>query len=647
MVQLTINGKQIEAAEGTTVLQAARQNGIEIPTLCDHPAVKPFGGCRLCIVEIQGWRAPVASCTLPVSNGLVIETETEKLKASRKFILDMLFSERNHFCPFCQVSGGDCELQNAAYGEGMTTWDFPPLWKKFEVDASHADLVLDHNRCILCRRCIRACSDLVGNFTLTASERGSATLITADYGLPLGQSSCVSCGMCAQVCPTGAIIDRASAYKGHRKNWEATQSTCVGCSVGCTVTLWTRDNQLTRIEGDWDAALNQGLVCEKGRFEPMKETRKRITTPMIRKDGKLQSATWEEAISVVASNLSALKGLNGHGVAALASTRLPAEALFAFKQLFADGLGSGMVTSIEEGLPTSGASKLAEALGCPFESRLDALKDTDMALAIGVDMVKSHQVAGFLVKRLLPAEVPLAVIDPGENLMKTIAHVVIEPEAGQDAVAIEAVRQYIKNLAAGCAAEASNNIEYLGEALYAAKRPVIVYGKGVAAQSDLKTLRSLFGLVEDLRALGKDAAVLGVKGEANSLAAAQYGLDQVFAINGQQAVFLALGDDFPTQRLVKRIEQTPFKVVSAAYASAATEMADVVLPAAAWSEQNGHYLNLDGRLQTAKAVVSAPSGVPTTSETLAQLAASLNLAVSDEWKPALLKRVSPVALDLN
>ena len=149
MVQITINGKQIEVPEGTTVLRAAETAGINIPRLCDHKELTPYGGCRLCIVEVQGVRVPMASCTLPVSNGMVVNTETEALKKSRKFVLSMLFSERNHFCPFCQVSGGDCELQNAAYAEEMTHWPIQPGWDNFVVDTSHPYFVLDNNRCIL------------------------------------------------------------------------------------------------------------------------------------------------------------------------------------------------------------------------------------------------------------------------------------------------------------------------------------------------------------------------------------------------------------------------------------------------------------------------------------------------------------------
>ena len=166
MINFTLNNLELEVPDGTTVLQAARANGITIPTLCDHPDLTPYGGCRLCVVEVEGFRTIQASCTLPAGNGMVVHTNTPALQESRQFVLSMLFSERNHFCPFCQVSGGDCELQNSAYDQGMTHWPIQPQWNTFPVDTSHPYYVLDNNRCILCRRCVRACGEMVGNFTL-------------------------------------------------------------------------------------------------------------------------------------------------------------------------------------------------------------------------------------------------------------------------------------------------------------------------------------------------------------------------------------------------------------------------------------------------------------------------------------------------
>ena len=247
MITVTIDGKQLQVPEGTTVLRAAQSAGIDIPTLCDHPHLTPYGGCRLCLVEVEGARTLQPSCTLPVSNNMVVKTDTKKVKDARSFVLTLIFSERNHFCPYCQVSGGDCELQNAAYGEGMTHWALQPNWQPYPMDASHPYLIMENNRCILCRRCVRACGELVGNYTLGFEERGARSILVADTGVPLGESTCVSCGVCAQVCPTGAIIDRWSAYRGHDEQIDKTQTICVGCSVGCGIEVFTRNNNLVRI----------------------------------------------------------------------------------------------------------------------------------------------------------------------------------------------------------------------------------------------------------------------------------------------------------------------------------------------------------------------------------------------------------------
>jgi formate dehydrogenase major subunit len=257
----------------------------------------------------------------------------------------MLFSERNHFCPYCQVSGGDCELQNAAYAEGMDHWPLQPNWQPFGMDASHPYIILEHNRCILCRRCVRACSELVGNHTLGFEERGAKSFLVADLGTPLGESSCVSCGTCVQICPTGALIDRWSAYRGRETQVDSTRSICLGCSVGCGINILTRDGSLVRIEGDWDAKLNDGVICKTGRFLPMSDQHDRITTPLVRKDGKLKAATWEEAFNVITTKMKPLTGKPDDGVAAVASTRLPVEALATFRQVFVSGMKSNMVTT--------------------------------------------------------------------------------------------------------------------------------------------------------------------------------------------------------------------------------------------------------------------------------------------------------------
>jgi len=655
-MKVTINDKTIEVPQGTTVLKAARAAGIEIPTLCDHEALEPYGGCRLCLVEVQGARTLQPSCTLPVNDGMVVKTESEKISQARKFVLTLLFSERNHFCPYCQVSGGDCELQNAALHEGMGNWPLSPNWQRYPVDASHDYFVIDHNRCILCRRCVRACGELVGNFTLGFEERGAKSFLVADFGIPIGESSCVSCGTCVQVCPTGAIIDRASAYRGKTKDVEHHDSICVGCSVGCGVDVITRNNAIDRIEGNWSAAVNGGVLCKVGRFLPVDEKRERITKPLVRKGDALQPATWEEALETIASHLKPLKGKDGNGVAAMASTRLPAEALYAFKDLFSRGLGSETVTSTEEGVPTAMSASLADELGGPFEGHLGSLQSADCILNIGVNLADNHEVVGFFVKRILPAGVKLITVDPESNPLEPQADLFVHPRVGSDAELVAGISAAILKL--GLAKKASSlpvaeslakavektgisaeSIESVAAMLAAAKRPAIVFGKGITGQSSsaaLKALVELAGLV--------GATLISTKGQANSVAATQYHLDKPLQANGHQAAFILMADDMPTKRLIQKVENVSFLAVQSSYTSQLTAIADVVLPAANWAEQEGHFVNLEGRVQLANQTITPPEGTWTAEEALAALAERLGLKIEGDWQVELKKRASAVAI---
>ncbi len=595
MVNLKIDGVDVSVPEGTTVLRAAQAAGLTIPTLCDHKELTPYGGCRLCLVEVEGARTLQPSCTLPAGNGMVVLTNTPKVRDARKFVLTLIFSERNHFCMYCPVSGGDCELQNSAYGEGMTHWPLQPNWQPFPLDASHPDFVLDNNRCILCRRCIRACGELVGNFTLGVEERGASTLLIADLGVPLGESSCISCGVCLQVCPTGSLIERAGVYMGRNKDVQRVKSVCAGCSVGCGIELVVRDNRLLRIEGDWDAGANDGLLCQAGRFEPLKDERERLTTPLVRKNGALKAATWDEALDTVAARLKPLAGQNGTGIAALTSPRLPAEALYQFEQLFGRALKGQMVASLEP---------LAQT---PLQANsLDALKHADCVIVAGADLLAQHQVAGFYIKRALPKGAKLIVVDGSDNGLAAIADCALTAAKGAEAATLAALMSdpTAAKLIAGAA------------------KPVIVVG---AAYMD-----AALALAATLK-----AAVVNAQGQANSMAAAAYRLNQAFEPKGRRAVYLALGDEKVLPSLAQQVEGAPFIAVQASYVSQVTAMADVVLPVEMWAEQEGHYLNLDGRLQEAHRGINPPADVWSNARVFDALAERLGAKMNADWQKGL------------
>ncbi len=648
MATITINGKQLEVPDGTTVLRAAQANGIDIPTLCDHPHLTPYGGCRLCLVEVEGARTLQPSCTLPISNNMVIKTDTKKVLDARKFVLTLIFSERNHFCPYCQVSGGDCELQNAAYGEGMTHWPLSPNYQPYPMDASHPYIIMENNRCILCRRCVRACGELAGNYTLGFEERGANSILVADTGVPLGESTCVSCGACVQVCPTGALIDRWSAYRGRETQVDVTTTVCVGCSVGCSVNVLTRDNALVRIEGDWDGAVNEGVLCEVGRFEPMKVNCERIATPLIRKNGALKAATWDEALTAIATQLKPLSGKGADGVAAVVSTRQPVEAIYGFKQLFADKLGGDLVTTTEEGAFTAAAATFADSISKSFEGNLTELQNAGAVMVVDTDLVKDHQVAGFFIKRKLAAGTNLLVIDRQDNGLNKHANKVLKTAKGGNPDTFKAIiaavvklglakgKTAIKatDLDALAAATGLKTDDYLDAAfvLTSAEQPVLVYQNG----ADLAGLKELADVV--------NAKLISVKGEANSLAASQLHLDKTLKVNGQKAAFFALGDDDASQKSIKEFEKVPFKVVLATYASALTGVADVVLPSTNWLEQEGHYINLEGKIQQAKQAIKPVAETWTTLQTVTALADKMGLKLNEDWSKEVHQRASMVEI---
>lgn len=636
MINLTIDGKVIEVSEGTTVLNAARKTGIEIPTLCDHPELTPYGGCRLCLVEVSGARTLQPSCTLPVSNGMVVKTDTEKTRAARLFILTMIFSERNHFCPFCQVSGGDCELQNAAYHEGMTHWPLQPNWNSYPMDASHPYIIVENNRCILCRRCVRACGELVGNFTLGFVERGARSMLVADLGVPLGTSSCISCGACVQVCPTGSLIDRWSAYKGRETEVDHTKTVCTGCSIGCGVDVLTRDNNLMRIEGDWEAEINQGVLCKVGRFYPLDEKRERLHTPLIRKNGALKAATWEDAIDLVSEKMKPLAGKADKGIAAIVSSKLSAETLYRFKGLFVNGLGSSVATSLEEGAYTSAASSIASKLGKSFEGSLVKLAESDCIVSFGADLVTHHEVAGFMAKRNIPNGTKIIVVDSNQNELAKWAEVALKPSKGISESFLNELMAAKIQIDSGKVKE-NDPVSQVLRLITKAAKPIFVVDKSI----DAKTLSAL---VEFAGMVG--AEIVNLKSGANSLAAAQYQLDRPFKVTEQQIGYFILGDEEPTKQLVKEAEKITFKVVQASYTSPLSVNADVVFPVTNCFEEEGHFVNFEGKVQQSHKSLNPQEGVWTNVAVLEAISKKLALKTKSDWKEALTKQISPVALQI-
>jgi formate dehydrogenase major subunit len=420
-----------------------------------------------------------------------------------------------------------------------------------------------------------------------------------------------------------------------------------------------RDNRIVRIEGDYDGSVNRGVLCEVGRYNAVNETRKRITKPMVKKNDKLEPVSWEEALKTVSTKLAPLAS-DKDGIAAIASTRLSAETLTAFKDLFA---GSQVVTSLEEGMPSASVMKFAEKQGT-FEGKLDVLRTADTVMCIGANAGNTHMVAGFMFKRNMPKGTRVINIDPGEDVLDDIASISIKNKPGSDLTLILGLQAIIvkeglerRPLSIGDVdGRIEDAVRTTGiplEKLTQAARmlansitPVILFGKGITAQRDECLVEELYKLAVLVGAIDQERnGLLSVKGLTNSTTAALLGLDQVFELNGQKAVYVAIGDDKVSPSFLERVSKAPYLVVQASFESKLTEQADVVLPVTVWSEQEGTYINLDGRIQKTTRVINAPETVRDNLTVISELAAQMNISLQSNWKEAILARKSSVALN--
>ncbi|MFP4343900.1 MAG: molybdopterin-dependent oxidoreductase [Anaerolineales bacterium] len=560
-VELTINGQAVTAKSGQTILEAAREAGIEIPTLCEHPALSDWGACRMCLVEVEGMRGLQTSCTCPVSDGMEVRTKNEHIDNVRRFVLELLFSERNHYCMYCQMSG-DCELQDLAYEHGLDHFTYPRPYERLEVDASRKYFIMDHNRCILCSRCIRACSEIAANHTLNLRNRGAESMVVADLDVPFGDSSCIECGTCLQVCPTGALIDARSAYGGREKDVTHTTTTCIQCGVGCTLDVVTRYDRLLRVDGVWDSEPNRGLLCVRGRFEPLYEKRQRLTAPLVRKDGALKETGWDEALSLVAEKLQAGKVL---GLAGCANSN---EALEAFAALMEKvDAGAGRVE------PT------APELGYGERAQIRDILDADYIVVAGADPLEEQKVVGYFIKRAADQGATVALITEDENGLEPYAELNVDyTEAGK---VVEAALQ--------------------------AEKPVVVYSVDLQDEA-----------IEALEPLADKARFLALAPASNGPGARAAGLEPM-ELDDADVVYLMLGERTDDEVLLEELNGA-FTIVQGSYASPLTERADVVLPAPLWYERSGHITNLEGQVKALTPVLEMPEDVRDETSVLETLA---------------------------
>jgi NADH-quinone oxidoreductase chain G len=399
MVTLTVDGVQVSVPPGTMILDAAAKAGIKIPTLCNNKRLLPFGACRMCVVQQKGRRGFLMACFNPVRNGMEILANTPEIIKARRTQLQLILISHPLDCPVCDA-GGHCDLQNLVYEYGVADNPFKGPKADLPVDYLSPFIERNLNRCILCGMCVRICGEVVGADELSFVGRGCTTKVTTDFDRPL---NCEFCGQCISVCPVGALNDRIFLHKARVWDLKEIRTVCAYCGVGCTLLLATKDDRVMRVRAEEDLGLNQGNLCVKGRFGwEYIHSPKRLLSPLIRKNGKLVQASWEEALPFVARRLKEIQGKRGgSALAGLASPRLTNEELYLFQKFCRGVLGTNHIDHAG-GYSYGAHLALRESLGYAASTNsINEIRKADVILALRSDLSETHPV--------IKSEVVLAV----------------------------------------------------------------------------------------------------------------------------------------------------------------------------------------------------------------------------------------------
>ncbi len=322
MVNLYINGKEVEAPAGSTIMQAADLAGIDIPRLCYDPDLSALGACRLCVVEVKGNRLLPASCVTPVMPGMEIFTESPAVIEARRTILELLVANHPLDCMTCDKLG-DCKLADYCYQYGVKESPFAGEKHSYKCDDSNPFIIRDMNKCILCGACVRACEEMTGQDNLSYLYRGFHRKATTAGDVPYAESNCVFCGQCVAVCPTGALTEKTMAGQARRWEIERVRTTCPFCGTGCNFDLAVKDGKVIGVLSNPDSPVNGRSLCVKGRFGwDYIYNENRLTTPLIKKNGQFEAASWDEAFDLIATRFNEIKDQYGpESFAALSSAR--------------------------------------------------------------------------------------------------------------------------------------------------------------------------------------------------------------------------------------------------------------------------------------------------------------------------------------
>jgi len=416
-INVTIDGVQLQVPAGTSVMRAAMDAGVKVPKLCATDSLEAFGSCRLCLVEIEGRNGTPASCTTPVVEGMVVSTQTERLKKLRRGVMELYISDHPLDCLTC-AANGDCELQDMAGAVGLRDVRYGYTGENHlsaAKDESNPYFTFDPAKCIVCSRCVRACEEVQGTYALTIDGRGFDSKVAAGMDQAFLDSECVSCGACVQACPTATLTEKSVIDIGQPEHSVVT--TCAYCGVGCSFKAEMRGTEVVRMVPYKDGHANHGHSCVKGRFAWGYTThRDRILKPMMREaiTDPWREVSWEQAIERVASEFRRIQETYGRSaIGGITSSRCTNEETYLVQKLVRAVFGNNNVDTCARVCHSPTGYGLKQAFGTSAGTQdFDSVDHTDVILVIGANPTDAHPVFASHMKKRLREAAKLIVIDP-------------------------------------------------------------------------------------------------------------------------------------------------------------------------------------------------------------------------------------------
>lgn len=418
MIRIIINGKEINLEKPMTVLEAAKTAGIKIPTLCHYPGLENYGGCRLCLVEVERMPKLQTSCTLMVTDGMVIRTESEEIAGARRAMLEFLLINHPLECPYCDKAG-ECDLQDLTVQYGPPVGRFAEGKRKHPESFEDPLIVRNMERCILCTRCIRMCDGIQGASAITVTGRGNRSFVEPFSG---GRYKCEYCGNCLTVCPVGAIMSRL--HRHVYRAWQVEEKTkvlCPYCGVGCTMMLQVRADTILRTIPEPDLGINKGILCARGRFGyGYVHSPERLRRPMIRKTDRLEEVSWDEAFGYVTDRLKDIKArYGGEAIGGIASPRCTNEDIYLFQKLLRAGLNTNNIDSTVRNSIAVIQRYMEDVMGQGITANIMAgIVNSEAIITIGGDPAHINPVFGVKIREAFKKGVKVITVGYAPGLQR-------------------------------------------------------------------------------------------------------------------------------------------------------------------------------------------------------------------------------------